>query len=504
MRRTRRSVRRKVAPRLPRLEPLEDRYVLSLLSPLAAPQLPVSPALVSLLEQPITTVTAAPSTGAAALASPAVTTPAVSPISAPTSLTNSVSSLLAAPTSSPSSPLPTILNVAATAGVSTPSVPIVGNVQLGAALDVGVGGSQMATAQVNASAVTTSTGPVLDLNAQTGAGGISLLSLTTNVGLGTTPPASSSPTSPTGSGVQLGVGLDVALGGGQLLAVQPGTTASVGDTGLGLDLTTQAGSSGGSILTVDAGAGTGTGASVAVDGGTLALGAGQGSGVIGTLDITQGGFGTPSAGLLVAPPSATEQVPVFVSPSVGPSAASVPAQASLTPAVPLPVSAGPNAELTSIVVPSGEINPIAPVLLPDPAGGVPTVGLIGDLRDDLGGQPAAVETVPGPADVDVEIGPAAAHPLLAPDSAGELTGASLLDLSELDALLQQTLDGLSGLSQGLQGLLARLGPWPWICLGVATAAAGCELVRRRQEQVLLQLAATAGQVRPSWLPDLEQ
>jgi hypothetical protein len=94
-------------------------------------------------------------------------------------------------------------------------------------------------------------------------------------------------------------------------------------------------------------------------------------------------------------------------------------------------------------------------------------------------------------------------PLPAPQAAGVLPGADAFDLDRLASDLEGVLVKAGDMQEALQGLLDRLGPWPWICVGVAMAASACEMIRRRQEQLRLLTAAAAGEFSPSWLPDPE-
>jgi hypothetical protein len=374
--------------RRPCVEPLEDRYVLSLLmTPITVPEAPAAPALVSTVTELVTTEAAA--------ATPA----AAGNILAPT--------VESVPT------LPAVAEIAPTSEVTTPSLPVAGSVQLAADLSASIGGSQLVTAQANVDTATANTN--LTLTTQVGVGGSQLLGTATNVGLSSPPTVPSGPTAPIGEALP-----------NSLIVAPPSS------------------------------------------------GAGQAPILVNSL------------------PGGTGEARIN-----GPTATTISAP-------PLPASAGTNALPTSAVAAIGAGEPGTPVVLPgEEAEGSPVVGLLGDLRTDAGDLLVAAEVVPGPAEVSIEVTPRAGQPLPAPESADVLAGSDLVELADLDALFQQTLEGLAGFVQGLQNLLTRLGPWPWLCLGIAAAAAACELVRRRQEQVLLLLAMTAGEIQPSWMPDLE-
>jgi hypothetical protein len=74
-----------------------------------------------------------------------------------------------------------------------------------------------------------------------------------------------------------------------------------------------------------------------------------------------------------------------------------------------------------------------------------------------------------------------AEELLSPESCG-LLGDGGADLSAMERALQLFLDRLATMPDELGGWLARLGPLPWVLMGIAAAGAGQELVRRRKHK----------------------
>jgi hypothetical protein len=86
-----------------------------------------------------------------------------------------------------------------------------------------------------------------------------------------------------------------------------------------------------------------------------------------------------------------------------------------------------------------------------------------------------------------------------PAEAGLLTEAAPFALRDIEQALEQFLDQLGELHAEVHTLLASLGVWPWVVLGLVTLAASAELLRRRPAQSPQLIAASVGSLSLSWL-----
>jgi len=145
----------------------------------------------------------------------------------------------------------------------------------------------------------------------------------------------------------------------------------------------------------------------------------------------------------------------------------------------------------------------------DPTAFLPAAGLAGE--ELAAGESAVAGPLSGQAaenDVSVAVNVLESNDIAefasaSPQSAGLLTDASPFDLASLEAALQQALDQVADLGRQVQSWLAQLGPVPWVCLGLAVTAAAWELCRRRREQLLILVAASADEWSRDWLPDAD-
>jgi hypothetical protein len=514
------TLRRKgrVLSRRPRVEVLEDRYV-----PSALGLLPVS--------VPLTT-SPAPTLLVPTLA-PADTTP---PGAAAPAASVSVAVSLASPFPATAPAIPAVLNTASVtlhgaavvngpAGVN-PGLALGHGKQDGSAVSVSVGGtprwpsSAAATAQAAVDA-----NPGNDHNAllkAAGAADVHAQGTGVDVGAGQSVGSSSTLPSSGGSGDLPNAGGGVQVNVGSLIDVSAGT--QTGTSGGGSPGTTGGGSDNGGLV----GGLLNVGGVVQVNGGgviDVGLGVQASSGANITIADTASAptnLGS-SANHASDSPGITEAPSTASNPAHNLLAAGLPTQTGPAglPGNPVPVQAAGPAVLT---VGAGETGPSFNVLAGQVgvlAGDVPAWGAavqesgtqdnlqgIWWLGEELPDQGRAVSAVSLAVDEDLAVSvqlpeqpPNQQRVAPAAEGAGLLTDASPFDLATLETAMQSALDQLTELGQLLQS--GRLGAWPWVCLGVAVTAAACDLLRRKHEQLLFLIAASAGELSPSWLPEEE-
>jgi hypothetical protein len=114
----------------------------------------------------------------------------------------------------------------------------------------------------------------------------------------------------------------------------------------------------------------------------------------------------------------------------------------------------------------------------------------------LGGTPTTTDSHPGPDDLLAD------EPTLAPESAGLLPDAGSSDLSAVERALQQFLDQLAALPQDFGDWLNRLGPVPWVLMGLAVSGLSHELLRRKHRQLRAAGGEGTEEVRLTWVAGL--
>jgi len=238
-------------------------------------------------------------------------------------------------------------------------------------------------------------------------------------------------------------------------------------------------------LGVNAGA-TSDGGGVTLGGGLTTGGTTSGVGVM--IDPTGSGVG-------VVPPIVLPDPGVTAPPVTIPPVGSVP-DLPIVGQVPTPI------ELPPGVLPPGTVQiPVEQAPVPVVNQTTPLVPSVNTTTNGLtaGTLPAATETIGLPATpANPGVAPEAIDRAFTPGPGEQIPGAVGLlgaaddgalnqgaeDLAGLNNLFEAFLTDLSGALRTLQGWLARVGPLPWILMGLAVCALGCEYAARRRRLAL--------------------
>jgi hypothetical protein len=310
-----------------------------------------------------------------------------------------------------------------------------------------------------------------------------------------------------GTDFSLGLGVNVAVGTSPTLAV-----------GVGLDVGVSA-TAGGPVqglvpdgpIPVSAGGGLGVGQGV--NPGGNAGGSQAGGQQVQVPGAGQGNRGpeTPppptNGGVAAGATAAAAQLPV--APSVNVLTDTATAAAATLPAGPV-FLASPTNELSGVlfVPPALAVAEVQVAAAPVPAESASRANdphFAGEtLSPDLAAAVLAGMELDGPERLPLPVPAEEAEPVLPqPEGSGLLGEVPSFDLAALEGPLQEALDQLSGLGRSLSDWLVRLGPWPWLFLGVAITTASAELIRRRLRQVQQSVleALDVGSAGLSWLPE---